>query len=289
MNQKLRQLSEFSINESIKRAYETDKKTVADIALEFNLSTWKVRKILRELDVRVQKGRSSTNSKLWKDIDDTELKRLYVKERLTLAEIGKRFGCDDRTVKAHLITLGVVTDESRRRFEERHPNWKKLDWDELATLYCTDELSIIKISQLKHCAPCTVRSRLRKMHVQLRGKARGNLHPHWKGGRKKDGAGYIRVYAPDHPRAYGKAYVFEHILVWENTHKQYVPEGYLIHHLNGIKDDNRPENLLALPRNGHSPTMLLKEVQRKLVKLEKEITELRRLDERTYKADDGES
>jgi hypothetical protein len=65
-------------------------------------------------------------------------------------------------------------------------------------------------------------------------------------------AGYVLVGAPNHPRASSGGYVFEHILVWEAVHKQTVPEGDVIHHINGIKDDNRPQNLVALSPQRHN-------------------------------------
>ena len=43
----------------------------------------------------------------------------------------------------------------------------------------------------------------------------------------------------------------EHIIVWEKVHGEQVPTGWVIHHLNEVKDDNDPANLLALPRGLH--------------------------------------
>ena len=81
--------------------------------------------------------------------------------------------------------------------------------------------------------------------------ARGNKHHSWQGGRVNNG-GYIMIYAPGHPRArHGGIYVLEHILVWEQVHGKSLPEGWIIHHLNGIKNDNRPSNLVGLPNMKH--------------------------------------
>lgn len=82
----------------------------------------------------------------------------------------------------------------------------------------------------------------------------GDKNPKWRGGKSITGAGYAIIYAPNHHRASigrRKQYVFEHIYVWEQVHNQPLPEGYIIHHLNGIKTDNRPENLVAVSRSKH--------------------------------------
>jgi len=49
----------------------------------------------------------------------------------------------------------------------------------------------------------------------------------------------------------GAFYRGERVLVWEETHGMELPKSWVVHHLNGVKDDNRPENLLGLPRHEH--------------------------------------
>jgi hypothetical protein len=56
-------------------------------------------------------------------------------------------------------------------------------------------------------------------------------------------AGYAMVRLPDHPRAKTHGYVFEHILVMEELLGRSLTRDETVHHRNGVRNDNRPENL----------------------------------------------
>lgn len=90
------------------------------------------------------------------------------------------------------------------------------------------------------------------------------------GTKRHNTKGYIEVKSPDHPKANPRGWVAEHLLVWEETNKQSLPEGWHIHHLNGIRDDNRSENLLALPATEH--TKLISNLQQRIRKLEIQVS-----------------
>lgn len=52
-------------------------------------------------------------------------------------------------------------------------------------------------------------------------------------------------------RKKGYSHKFLHRLIWEDWYGKSVPDGYVIHHLNGDKTDNRIQNLQCVERSKH--------------------------------------
>lgn len=79
---------------------------------------------------------------------------------------------------------------------------------------------------------------------------RGPSNHRWKGGKALDGHGYVTVRMPEHHRAGANGRVFEHILVAERALGRLIQHPAEVHHVNGIKGDNRNENLVICEDRG---------------------------------------
>ena len=81
---------------------------------------------------------------------------------------------------------------------------------------------------------------------------RGAKSSSWNGGRIKSKKGYILVLAREHPYAGNDRYVMEHRLIMEKYIGRYLKSDEVVHHKNGIKHDNRIENLEILKFGEHT-------------------------------------
>lgn len=90
-----------------------------------------------------------------------------------------------------------------------------------------------------------------KCAVSLLPQSGANNHK-WKGGRFKTKDGYIMIKAESHPNANQHGYMLEHRLLVEQSIGRVLKSDEDVHHINGIKDDNRIENLQLMKRKDHS-------------------------------------
>lgn len=80
---------------------------------------------------------------------------------------------------------------------------------------------------------------------------KGKRSSHWKGGRIKDRHGYVQVWMPEHKNAKMAGYNHEHRFVMSEHLGGALKDTESVHHKNGIKDDNRIENLELMQHRVH--------------------------------------
>jgi len=90
-------------------------------------------------------------------------------------------------------------------------------------------------------------------------------NPYYKGGTTYTGDGAVMVFAPDHPHANWQGKVKRARLILEERLGRYLREGHAPHHINGIKDDDRPENLEEMTQSEHAKLHALRRKQAKEV------------------------
>lgn len=129
----------------------------------------------------------------------------------------------------------------------------KIDWpvEQMRKWYEDERKTVAEIAALLGQRSKVVNKACKRFGFRMRrrGPKNGPEHHGWKGGRIADKAGYILVYAPDHPACNSGGYVREHRLVCEQVLGRPLLPTEVVHHKNDDPADNRPENLQVYDSN----------------------------------------
>lgn len=101
----------------------------------------------------------------------------------------------------------------------------------------------------------------------------GKDNPTWKGGRTLKDNKYIYLRMTDHPNVLSNGYFAEHRHVMEKHLGRLLTKYEHIHHINGVKHDNRIENLELVNGQTHN---LITRMESRIRELEHENDELRK-------------
>ena len=206
--------------------------------------------------------RQRSASKRIKQLSVEQIERAYLRdEQANLESAARALGVSDRTLAREIKRLGLPI-KAKGRHSGRVTQYQKLrnaDWlrEQLATRTLLDiatELGTNASNVRQHAIRRGVLSKsddtsaAMKEGIRKAGKDRTGANArNWKGGRhRRNQTGYIVVYSPDHPHRGKQKYVFEHRLVMEQHLGRYLDPREVVHHKNGIRDDNRIENLELL-------------------------------------------
>jgi hypothetical protein len=144
------------------------------------------------------------------------------------------------------------------RHQHQDPNWRK-EHGERVTIKPPSDFNPTGFCECGcgQKTPIAKQTELRRGHYRgypiryipghnRRGKAKSNRK-----GFKIDCKGYKLIYDPDHHLANKSGYVVEHRLIWEEANGRRLNSNEDVHHINGKRSDNSPENLIALTLTDH--------------------------------------
>ena len=224
-----------------------------------------------------------------KRLEKSDIERAYWDdEDANLKTAAEKLGVCDRVLVREMKRLGIPS-----KLKGRHsgritafPKLHDIEWlrEQLATRSLSDVAAELgtNASNVRQQAirqgvlePNDGTTKSMKDGISKSGSSRGGPNGNnWKGGRHRNKrTGYVSVHAPDHPHRRSNNQVFEHRLVMEAHLGRYLDPKEVVHHKNGIKDDNRIENLELVATTGEHVSQHFKKSHR-VHELEARVAEL---------------
>lgn len=158
--------------------------------------------------------------------------------------VASRFEIDKSTVSRALRMSG------RRERATHTKSLVVLDASAVHRMYHDENMSTQEIAQRIGSSAESVRLCLKNAGSSRRnqGAQHGAKNPSWNGGIHIDKDGYVLVRMPSHPNA-TNGYVREHRLVMEKILGRFLLPTEVVHHKDGVHDNNSPDNLQLFVEN----------------------------------------
>ena len=124
----------------------------------------------------------------------------------------------------------------------------KID-DEKVREFFVSGLTAAEIAPHFGCSTYPIKQALKRLGLsrpakRRPGKGSGRNNPAWKGGRRERVDGYIAIWTPGGER-------LEHQVIMEKTLGRQLVAGEIIHHIDGNKTNNNPNNLQVMKQSDH--------------------------------------
>lgn len=208
--------------------------------------------------------------------DNEELiRKLYWHDEMNMRQIGNILDCSANTIMDRM-RKNKIPVRARKEFssiastrgaydglKSKSRFWLHLD--DIKRMYLDEMMSLNDIANHFGCACGSIYNFMVKNDIPVRspkqaGKLRtGENSAAWRGGRNQSPAGYIKLSIHHLSENEQKLFesmicwdcIFEHRLVVARMLNRPLRSDEVVHHLNGIKQDNRPENLLLMKADSH--------------------------------------
>lgn len=236
------QKTPLDIEQEVTRLYQAGE-AGPDISVKLGLGTSTIHRILKRYGIQARPPiASKEKQRLFTDEQEAEIARRYA-SREKPSKLAEEFDTTESTIRKVVRRQGLAINPKGNQYRE----FTSEEVSEMQRRWEAGESQTV-IAQAFQSSQVTISRVLRRAGITVvHRKPVGEAHGSWKGGRVVTSEGYIRVMVPSSDPlrclADRQGYVLEHRLVMARHLGRPLLPSETVHHIDGDKTHNVPENL----------------------------------------------